>query len=156
MNTSTSVRLLKPEEIDELRSLLGVFGAAFEDKETYVERQPSDNYLHRLLSSDTFLCIAAFSGKKVVGGLAGYILNKFERARSEFYIYDLAVDAAYRRLGIATALISELQRAAAERAIYVTFVQADYGDEPAIALYAKLGVREDVIHFDIAAPKGGA
>ena len=32
------------------------------------------------------------------------------------------------------------------------FVQADTGveDEPAIALYTKLGVREDVLHFDIA------
>jgi aminoglycoside 3-N-acetyltransferase I len=29
------------------------------------------------------------------------------------------------------------------------FVQADMGDEPAIALYSKLGVREDVLHFDI-------
>jgi aminoglycoside 3-N-acetyltransferase I len=29
-------------------------------------------------------------------------------------------------------------------------VQADLGDEPAIALYSKLGAREDVLHFDIA------
>jgi aminoglycoside 3-N-acetyltransferase I len=28
-------------------------------------------------------------------------------------------------------------------------VQADYGDEPTIALYTKLGVREDVMHFDL-------
>ena len=32
------------------------------------------------------------------------------------------------------------------------FVQADTGieDEPAMALYTKLGRREDVVHFDIA------
>ena len=30
------------------------------------------------------------------------------------------------------------------------FVQADYSDLPAIALYTKLSVREDVLHFDIA------
>jgi len=29
-------------------------------------------------------------------------------------------------------------------------VQADLGDEAAIALYTRLGVREDVLHFDIA------
>jgi len=28
-------------------------------------------------------------------------------------------------------------------------VQADLGDDPAIALYTKLGQREDVLHFDI-------
>jgi len=31
----------------------------------------------------------------------------------------------------------------------VIFVQADLGDAPAIALYTKLGAREDVLHFDI-------
>jgi len=32
----------------------------------------------------------------------------------------------------------------------VIFVQADLGDAPAIALYSKLGRREEVLHFDIA------
>ena len=32
---------------------------------------------------------------------------------------------------------------------WVIYVQADYGDDPAIALYEKLGVREEVLHFDI-------
>jgi hypothetical protein len=31
-------------------------------------------------------------------------------------------------------------------------VQADHGDDPAIALYTGLGTREDVLHFDIAVP----
>ena len=75
---------------------------------------------------------------------------KFEQTRSEFYIYDLAVDADYRRQGVATALIAQLQQVAAERNIYVIFVQADYGDDPAIALYNKLGTQEEVLHFDIA------
>ena len=48
------------------------------------------------------------------------------------------------------ALIQELKKLAAARAAYVIFVQADIGDEPAIALYSKLGIREDVLHFDIA------
>ena len=39
---------------------------------------------------------------------------------------------------------------AAERGAWVIFVQADRGDDPAIALYSKLGTREDVLHFDIA------
>ena len=39
---------------------------------------------------------------------------------------------------------------AASRGGWVVFVQADHGDHPAIALYTRLGVREDVLHFDIA------
>jgi aminoglycoside 3-N-acetyltransferase I len=49
-------------------------------------------------------------------------------------------------------LIAELQRIAAERGAWVIFVQADHDDDPAIALYSKLGRREDVLHFDIAVP----
>src|SRR3954470_1561078 len=82
-------------------------------------------------------------------GLAAYELNKFEQQRSEIYIYDLAVAEDHRRQGIATALIEELKTIAASRGAYVIYVQADLGDEPAIALYTKLGVREDVLHFDI-------
>ncbi len=66
---------------------------------------------------------------------------------------------SHRRRGIATAMIEELKRLAAQRGIYVIFVQADYGDDPAIALYTKLGTREDVLHFDIepgAAPDRSA
>jgi aminoglycoside 3-N-acetyltransferase I len=34
------------------------------------------------------------------------------------------------------------------------YVQADRGDAPAIALYSKLGVQEQVLHFDIPVPIG--
>lgn len=47
----------------------------------------------------------------------------------------------------------------AARGAYVIFVQADTGfeDAAAVALYTKLGVREDVLHFDIAvAGRNGA
>jgi aminoglycoside 3-N-acetyltransferase I len=88
--------------------MLGLFSDAFDDPESYLHRQPSEAYLTRLLASDTFIAVAAFSAGQMVGGLAGYVLPKFEQERSEFYIYD-----------------------------------------PAVALYTKLGTREDVMHFDI-------
>lgn len=132
-----------------MRAMLGMFGKAFAEQETYTAAQPDDAYLTQLLSSSTFIAIAAFEGSTVIGGLAGYILPKFEQARSELYIYDLAVDEANRRRGVATAMIEELKRLAVARGVYVIYVQADYGDDAAIALYTKLGVREDVLHFDI-------
>ena len=117
--------------------------------ETYGGNPPSDTYLKDLLVSDYFIALAASKGDLVVGGLVAYELRKFEQQRSEIYIYDLAVSAAHRREGIAAALIEELKKIAASRGAYVIFVQADIGDEPAIALYTKLGIREDVLHFDI-------
>ena len=132
-----------------LRALLAMFGEAFDDVATYTSAQPETAYLERLLASESFIAIAAVKDGAVVGGLAAYELRKFEQERSEIYIYDLAVSAAHRRQGIATALINELQEVAAARDAYVIFVQADLGDDPAIALYTKLGCREDVLHFDI-------
>jgi len=129
--------------------MLFVFAAAFEDEPTYCNTQPDDEYLGQLLANENFLAVAAFQDDVVIGGLTGYTLPKFEQARSEFYIYDLAVDQRYRRQGVATALIEFLKEIAVERGIYSIFVQAEREDEAAIALYSKLGVREDVIHFDI-------
>lgn len=53
-------------------------------------------------------------------------------------------------------MIEELKRKALAVGAYVIFVQADHGDVPAIALYTKLGVREDVLHFDIHPGENGA
>jgi aminoglycoside 3-N-acetyltransferase I len=132
--------------------LLATFGEAFKDVDTYNGHRPSADYLRRLLGGDSFIALAALKNGDVVGGVAAYELRKFEQERSEIYIYDLAVSAPHRRKGIATALIEELKKVAAGRGAYVLFVQADTGveDEPAIALYAMLGVREDVLQFDIA------
>jgi aminoglycoside 3-N-acetyltransferase I len=130
--------------------MLDVFGEAFEDVETYGDHRPSAAYLDRLLGGESFIALVALYEEQVVGALAGYELRKLEQERSEIYIYDLAVNASHRRAGIATALIDELRAVAKARGAYVIYVQADLGDEPAIALYTKLGVREDVLHFDIA------
>lgn len=146
------VRTLGPGDAVSMSAVLSMFGEAFRDMATYTGAQPSAGYLERLLGSETFVAIAALDGDQVVGGLAAYVLPKFERERSEIYIYDLAVAKTHRRRGAATAMIAELQNVGASRGAYVIFVQADYGDEPAIALYTKLGVREDVMHFDIAVP----
>ena len=148
--TPYSIRVLGPGDVALMRAMLATFGEAFEDVPTYTHAQPSEGYLQRLLGTDTFIALAAIKGAEVVGGIAAYVLHKFERERSEIYIYDLAVLEAHRREGIATAMILELKRVAAERGAYVVYVQADLVDAPAVALYTKLGVREDVLHFDMA------
>ncbi len=60
------------------------------------------------------------------------------------------MDEAWRRRGIATRLIDALRALARDRGAWVVYVQADPPDAPAMALYSKLGTREDVCHFDIA------
>jgi aminoglycoside 3-N-acetyltransferase I len=149
-------KVLRPSDLATMRGMLSLFGEAFEDPETYATKQPTDEYLLGLLSSSTFIAIAGLEGHEVVGGLAAYVLPKFEQARSEIYIYDLAVSAGHRRRGVATSMIKTLQELAANLGAWVIFVQADYGDEPAIELYTKLGIREEVLHFDIEPSLGNA
>jgi aminoglycoside 3-N-acetyltransferase I len=146
---SVTLRRLSSSDVPLLRKLNALFGEAFGDPNTYGTEPPSDAYVKGLLAKEHVIVLVAISGEDVVGGLAAYELDKFERMRREVYIYDLAVATNYRRQGIATALIERLRDIAARRAAWVIYVQADYVDAPAIALYEKLGVREQVFHFDI-------
>ena len=143
------VRRLGSDDRASMDGLLDLFAEAFDAAEDYSSARPGADYMRRLLANDGFFAVVAEADDRVVGGLAAYELVKFEQERSEIYIYDLAVAEAQRRRGVATALIAELQAIAAARGAWVIYVQADYGDDPAIALYTKLGVREDVMHFDI-------
>jgi aminoglycoside 3-N-acetyltransferase I len=149
---SLTIRMLGPDDIALMEGVSAMLGEAFNEPETYGGARPGEAYLRRLLGGDSFIAVAAVQGAEVVGGLAAYDLRKFERERSEIYIYDLAVAAPYRRQGIATALIQQLKAIAASRGAYVIYVQADLEDSAAIELYTKLGTREDVLHFDIAVP----
>lgn len=152
MPASSDFRIdrLRGTEVAVMESLLTLFGEVFGEPETYCDARPSQAYLRDLLDQDHFIALVARQGGEVVGGLAAYVLQKFEQERNEIFIYDLAVAAAHRRKGIATALIGEVKNIAAACGAYLVFVQADRGDAPAIALYSKLGLREDVHHFDIA------
>jgi aminoglycoside 3-N-acetyltransferase I len=152
MHPTTPYRIerLTPDDVATFAELNTIFGEVFEDMDTYTSKRPDADYLRDLLADDGVFALVATEDDAVIGGLVAYTLRKFEQRRSEVYIYDLAVSAAHRRKGIATALIRTLQRLAAERGAWVIYVQADHGDDPAIALYTKLGTREEVLHFDIA------
>jgi aminoglycoside 3-N-acetyltransferase I len=149
MKPSFEILQLGPGNLQLFRALNALFGEAFDDAETYGAQPPNDAYLEALLGKQHVIALVARVAGEVIGGLVAYQLDKFERARSEIYIYDLAVAEAHRRQGAATALISKLRDIATLRGVWVIYVQADYGDEPAIALYEQLGTREDVMHFDI-------
>ena len=146
---SIMIHRLSGNDVHRMRQLNALFATVFEDTESYAAVPPSDDYLTDLLAKDSFFAMVAVEGDEVVGGLAAYELEKFEQARSEIYIYDLAVAATHRRQGIARALINGLRDIAIQRGCWALYVQADYGDDPAIALYTSMGKREEVLHFDI-------
>jgi aminoglycoside 3-N-acetyltransferase I len=147
-----TIRRLGRGDVPLLRALNGVFGAAFADPATYGAAPPDDAYLEACLAREHVIALVALADGAVVGGLVAYELDKLERMRREVYVYDLAVAEAHRRRGTATALLGRVREIAAVRGAWVVYVQADPEDEAAVALYAKLGTREEVLHFDLAVP----
>src|SRR5438270_164969 len=99
---SFAVQRLRSSDTGPLKELLKAFADAFGQEDEYQGAVPEDGYLERLLSKDDAIVLVARKEARVVGGLVAYVLEKFERKRSEIYIYDLAVAAEHRRQGIAT------------------------------------------------------
>jgi aminoglycoside 3-N-acetyltransferase I len=149
----TTVRRLPPGDHAGFRALNRVFAEGFEEPEHYATNPPDNDWAARWLADPNHVALLAEIDGVAVGALAGYVLPKFEQARSEIYIYDLAVVASARRQGVATALIDHLRTIARDIGAWTIFVQADIipEDEPARALYRKLACEEiTALHFDIA------
>ncbi len=149
-----AIKRIGADDVAMMHAVNALYAQAFDAPDDYPADQPDDTYLRRHLADSNVIALAAFSGDRIVGGLTGYVLPKLEQDRSELYIYDLAVAEEWRRKGVATALIETTKAIGRDCGAWVIFVQADYGDDPAIALYTKLGAREDVMHFDIQIAKG--
>lgn len=130
-----------------------MFAAGFEDPESYADAPPGDGWAARWLANPNHIALIAEAGDAAVGALTAYVLPKFEQARSEVYLFDLAVLERARRQGVATALIDHLRATARDIGAWIIFVQADTipEDEPARALYRTLACDEiTALHFDIA------
>ena len=143
------IERIGPDGLAVMKAANQLFNEVF-GEEGYHGPPPGDDHLRKLLADDKFIALVAWVDGQMAGALAGYEMVKFEAERSEIYIYDLAVREEWRRRGVATALIDALQPIARDKGAWVIFVQADPPDEPAVALYDKLGVREEVLHFDIS------
>ncbi|WP_281418962.1 GNAT family N-acetyltransferase [Rhizobium sp. AQ_MP] len=140
---------INEDNLPLFEGMLDLFAEAFEDEESYSSRRPSKAHILKLLGSGQFIALVAVRDGGVVGALTAYEIVKYEQERSELYIFDLAVSPALRRQGIATALISRLLDIGRSRGVSSVYVQAHAEDEPAVALYSRLGVRSEVLHFDL-------
>jgi ribosomal protein S18 acetylase RimI-like enzyme len=99
-----------------------------------------------LLADDRTIFLAAFQGDEPVGFAFGYELPRRHGAPTILFVYELEVEKAYRRQGIATRLLTELLRAAPGAA---AFLLTEMGNDPANALYESLGgLRSEAVMWD--------
>lgn len=146
MDDDGVIRRLGPDDVDLAFDWRHMFNTAFGEPDDSV---PSRDYLAALLADPKFIALAAAAEGTIVGGLAAYELVKYERERSEIYIYDLAVAEGFRGRGIGRALIDALKPIARDKGAWMIFVQANREDEAAIALYRTMATEEQPLHFDI-------
>jgi len=127
----TTVRRLGPGDEDVVRKL--------------AEREPQVG----LLADEATIFLAAFDGTEPIGFVFGYELPRRHGAPSILFIYELEVDAAFRRQGIATRLMTELEQIARSRGIADGFVLTEPDNAAANTLYESLGgERSDAVMWD--------
>jgi aminoglycoside 3-N-acetyltransferase I len=130
-SAQTTIRLLGPEDGDVVRKLA------------------EDTPQTALLADERTIFLAAFQGAEPIGFVFGYELPRRHGNPSILFVYELDVDAAYRRQGIATRLMTELGRIAQARGIREGFVLTEPDNDAANALYASLaGERVDSVMWD--------
>lgn len=138
---------LGPHDSSQARVLISLFDQVFEEP---TRPLLSEEALLARLADDRVWVLVAMDHNKVVGGLVGYELPKFETQRSELYLYDLAVASAHQGQGIGRGLIDALITQVESTDIWAVFVQADLGDEVPNALYQSYGYeQEKVHHYDL-------
>lgn len=148
------IRFLEPEDVELLIGLLDSFEGVSEHAGVQPTARPSRSYLRRLLGQSQVIALVARSQEKVVGGLVAYVIEHVEQERSEIHVYNLAVNAPNRRLGIATALMDKLCTIARKRGAHLILMHASKEDAPVVSLLTRLGTCSDVLRFRISAGSG--
>ena len=126
-----TVRRLGPGDEDIVRKL--------------AEREPQVG----LLADEATIFLAAFQGDQPIGFVFGYELPRRHGGRSIRFIYELEVNEDSRRQGIATRLMTELERVARSRGIASGFVLTEPDNVAANTLYKSFGgERSDTVMWD--------
>ena len=147
MTNSASIRVFKAgiEHLTQAKELINLW--QLEDRVTTLDF-PADNYLEKLLLSSSFHQYLALDDDKVIGGLTAYELPMFSKQESEMFLYEIGVEASYRKLGVATNLINALKKTCSEKAIHIIFVGTEADNTPAQKLYEASGaIEEDIAWF---------
>jgi aminoglycoside 3-N-acetyltransferase I len=98
----------------------------------------ADSVAAFLANPANFLLVAENEGEPV-GFLLAYRLQRPDRHAAQMFIYEVDVAEAWRRRGIASALLEEIRRIARAEGMFEAFVLTSRGNEAARSLYARTG-----------------
>jgi ribosomal protein S18 acetylase RimI-like enzyme len=104
---------------------------------------PLADAVDRFLADDRHHLFLAYEDERPVGFVSGVELTHPDKG-TEMFLYEIAVDEAYRRRGIGRALVRTLGELASARGCYGMFVLTENENDAALAAYATDGsLRED-------------
>src|SRR4051812_6634102 len=102
-NDNLVIRRLGTDDVMIAEKLIHLFKNAFNNDHATVAAKPS--YLKTLLKRSSFVCFAAVYENEVIGGLTAYELPMYYSEYTDLFIYDIAVHANFRRMGIGKRLM---------------------------------------------------
>lgn len=139
------IKQLTKEDLPLFKSLIDLFNTVFEEEDPTVG---NDAHLLKLLDGRSFVAITAVSENEVVGGLTAYELPLVYSDHSEIFLYDMAVQSEYQRMGIGKSLIQSLKEYCIKNGIKEFFVMAHEEDQHAIEFYHSTGGKsENIVNF---------
>lgn len=129
---ATTIHTLVPGDTSTFAALITLFRQAFG---TEPGNLPPQDYLENRLKDPSFLVMVARQDGVLAGGLTAYRLHNYYTQKPMLYLYDIAVDAAFRRRGLGRALLDHLSQYASELGYGEWYVQAEAADTDAVAFY---------------------
>lgn len=135
MKSAVNIRRLAPGEADLARCTI----VAVKPAEERGAQPPSDAHLARLLGDAANIIIVAVEGEIPAGYLIAYRLPRVDRDAEMVLLYEVAVAEAYRRCGLAAAMIAAMKRACDPDPIMKYWVLASRTNHAAMRLYAATG-----------------
>ena len=140
MVDNPTVRRATRSDIGTLVELMQEF---YSESGYSLDRQHAEAAFSRLFHNPDLGCVWLAEQHGAAAGHAVLTLHYImEHAGFSAYIDDLFVKPAFRRQGIARALLAELWSECARRDCKSIYVEVGSDNSPAIALYRRLGLRQ--------------
>lgn len=106
-------------------------------------------HVRRFLSDERHQLLVAREGGELIGFVSGVEMTHPDKG-TEMFLYELAVDEAWQRRGVGSALVAALRDRAVELGCYGMWVLTDADNDAALATYTAAGggSRSDQVMLD--------
>ncbi len=129
-----TIRTIKPGE-----------GAAIVAAGHLFDSAPDQATAERFLVTPGHHILVAYEDEAPAGFVSGVELTHPDKG-TEMFLYELAVDEAFRRRGIGKALVAELLSIARALGCYDMWVLTDHDNDAALATYRSTGTTDESSH----------